>query len=258
MAENNTLSNPAQNSWPAPSGSEGGFKLFDNLFLEIIAGAALISLIIVGVMYPGYRHARNTALADRYYAQGQYDRAIPYLNRIVTKYPGAWARHKMMGDCFMLTHRFKDAMNCYQVVLQSPGYQERLNNPSVSPEERLDLDLNEEIGICASELGDEKKAQECFAKVQAQESDSPAMNFYMGVQYLKAGNYRQAAHCFQNTATGDHAAVETNDTEIPKQASKWGDYWDKQAGPFRRELAKRVLEAPLAAPQTPKPGGQKG
>lgn len=257
MAENIPSSYPAQNATDSAAAGNG-FKLFDNLFAAIIGGAILVSLIMIFVMFPGYLHARNTALADRYYARGQYELAIPYLNRIVTKYPGAWARYQMMGDCYMLTHHFKDAMNCYQMVLQSPGYLDRVNNPSVPSEERLNLDLNEEIGICASELGDEKKAQDCFAKVAAQEPDSPAMNFYMGVQYLKAGNYRQAAHCFQNTATGDHAAVETNDTEIPKQASKWGDYWDKQAEPYRRELAKRVLETPLAAPQAPKPGGQKG
>lgn len=250
---------------PPPPAEESGVKLFDNLAMMIIGGAIVISLIIVAVMYSGYRHARNTAFADRYYTTGQYDRAVPYLIRIVTKYPGAWTRYKMLGDCYMLSkeaspnkENFRQALKCYQLVLQSPGYQEKLNNPSTPPDEKLDLDLNEEVGICSEELGDEKKAQECFAKVQAQEPDSPAMNFYIGVQYFKSGNYRQAAHCFQNTATGDHAVAEGNDTEIQKQASKWGNYWDKKAEPYRRELAKKMLEIPMAAPAATKPGGQKG
>lgn len=257
---------------PEPSPEHGGARrVFDTTAMIIIAGFACLAFSVVGMMYDGYRRNRVTSNSDFYYNNRQYAKAIPYLQEIVKKFPDAWMRMKMLGDCYLLsidhnnTQKAQEnarlARECYQRVLDSPVYKSALTDPATPADARLDMDLNEELGICASELNDVNAAQAYFQKVMAQEPDSPAANFYQGVQYFKAGSYRQAARNFQNAANGDqHLTVDEKDLEAPRP-SRWGDRWDKLSEPYRKEIAKRVLEAPLTpvpAPATEKKAGSKG
>lgn len=228
-------------------------KLFDQTSLMILGAFILLSAVMAFAMKSGYQHSRDTALADRYFQQQQYEQAIPYLHAIIERYPTAWMRRKLLGDSYLMskTPNPKAALEQYDLIMRDTGYQGYMNNTSVNEDDKRQYDLNEAMGICYSQLGEEGKAQDYFARALAQEPDNPAANYYMGVQFFKAGNYRQAAQCFQNAATGDHQATpEVNDTEAPKQSSKWGDYWSRLAEPYRKEIAKRLLEAapPAAAP----------
>ena len=70
-------------------------------------------------------------------------------------------------------------------------------------------------------------------RVLNERPESPAANYYLGVQYFKARQYHEAAHCFQAAAAEER--------------------WDKKAEPYRRKLADIVLTAPLpSATPTPK------
>jgi cytochrome c-type biogenesis protein CcmH/NrfG len=83
------------------------------------------------------------------------------------------------------------------------------------------------MGICWSELHDDKKAAEYFSKVLAQKPDSPAANYYLGVQHFDARQYREAAHCFQAAAADEK--------------------WDRKAEPYRLKLKEIVLKAATEA-----------
>lgn len=251
------MENEPSTSAPVPVSGETWRQIFDTRALFIIGFFVLISLGVVALLITGYRHGRNTELAERYVAARQYDKAIPYLNRIIDKYPDAWFRIKQLGDCYMYSGKpgdAKKAMEYYKRVQDSPAYQWKLTNPQTAPDERKNLDVNEELGICASLMGDATKAQEYFAKVLDKDHDpeSPAANFYLGVQCFNAGDFKQAARYFQITATGDQLPTTVNAAELDgPRPSKWGKYWDEKAEPYRKQIAKRVLEAPLTPAPAP-------
>lgn len=243
-------------------------SLFDQTSLLIIGGFILASLIVIGIMYPSYRFARDGALSDKYYNTKEYAKAIPYLERVLKKYPDAWMRRRMLADSYLLMPppadpakaqaQYQAAQENYQKVIDDKGYQESYATAPTA--DKINLDLNEELGICAYYLKDGKKAQEYFAKALSVEPDSPAANYFTGVQYLTINNVRLASRCFQLAATGAREA-ELN-TKLPEaeryqEASRWGDHWDKLAQTYRDQIAKAVLGAPLPVVSTPpKPAGK--
>lgn len=205
-----------QNPPPAEAPAAAGRR--DWLMTYVSVGFLLVGLLILAIMLPGYIFNTHTVAADKALAENDYGAAIPHLKVIVRRYSDAWGRLKQLGDCYM-QKKDPDPNEALKY------YQEALKNNS-------ELNLDEEIGICYSEMGESKKAIEYFSRVMETKPESPAMNYYMGVQNFEAKHYREAARCFQATATD------------PK--------WNAKAEPYRKKLAEIVLGQNAPSPaQTP-------
>ena len=205
-----TAGAPAQTSPPVKSGP-------DLFFLWVALGFGMAALLIIGLMWHGYSYGYLSMKANKALAAGQYDAEIPYLERMLARVPSDWQHQRLLGDALMNeSHpQPRKALEHYRLALQY--------NPDL-------LFMNETLGVCYSELGNQQKANEYFSKLAAEKPDNPAMNYYLGVQYFNAKHYREASRCFQ-AASAD-----------PK--------WDLKAEPYRRQLAQIVLGAPVIAPPT--------
>lgn len=194
----------------------------DLLTICIIAGSILAAGLVGMAMLPGYILQSHIAKADRALADHAFDAAIPHLKFLVEKYPLAWMRWKQLGDAYL-----QSAKPDPQAAL---GAYER--GRDAVAKSKAQVNLNEELGICWSELGDDKKASEYFSKVLSDKPESPATNYYLGIQFFEAKQYRESARCFQASAADPR--------------------WDAKAEPYRRKLAQIVLSAPLSS-VTPTP-----
>lgn len=195
-----------------------GKKTRDKVTLAILIGCALVALILIPAMLPSYLFQKNVATADRALNNKQYAQAIPALEKIIKRYPEAWMRWKQMGDAYM--------------GLEPPKPDEALKAYEKAQQLYSGLNINEELGILWSVKGDEKKASEYFTEVIKAKPDSPAANYYLGVQYFNAKQYAEAARSFM-------------------AASASPDY-DKKAAPYRQKIKDAVLNAPLPT-ATPTP-----
>ncbi|MCL5269014.1 MAG: tetratricopeptide repeat protein [bacterium] len=198
---------------PAPHGWRP-----DAITLSILGFFVVLSLVMVAFMWNGYVLLSNGAAVDRLLARGEYREAIPHLVRIVERSPASYDRQRQLGDCYLFIEppQPKLAMAHYALALKY--------NP--------DMNLNRELGMAYSELGDQTEALKFFTPVLQEDPADPGVNFFMGRNFFRHGMYREAASSFQAAAADKK--------------------WDDRAAPFRRELAEKVFgSAPAGQAETP-------
>lgn len=194
-----------------PAGTPAGRYWLDKVTVGVIGGFSLLAVLVLIVMWPGYREYKHQSAANNAYFQGDYAKAIAPLEWLAAKHPQDFGTRKRLGEAYLHAGRPQDALEQFQHAARING----------------SIDLNEEFGIVYTELKNDKKAMEYFDKVLAKKPDSPGANYYLGVKYFNEKKWFEAAKCFQ--------------------AAAGNEIWDKKAASYRRELSRIVLGAPAEA-----------
>lgn len=148
------------------------------VYVSILGVFAIISATVILIAWPGYAIARQTRRAERAMEAGHPDEAIPYLEAIVARYPGAWLRQVQLGDCLLDLDNGEGALAAFEASLRA------------NPEQDLRARMGRALYLV--DPGNPRGPALLQESLAADPSD-PRAHFYVALYCEDQGRYRDAA-----------------------------------------------------------------
>lgn len=148
------------------------------VYFSILGVFAIISASVILIAWPGYAIARQTRRAERAIESGHADEAIPHLEAIVARYPGAWLRQVQLGDCLLDLDKGEEALAAFEASLRA------------NPEQ----DLRSRMGRALYLLDPaDPRGPALLEEALAADPGDPRAHFYVALSCEDQGRYRDAA-----------------------------------------------------------------
>jgi cytochrome c-type biogenesis protein CcmH/NrfG len=149
--------------------------------LAILGLFGLASIGVLLVSWPGLKIARHTRRAEAALEAHAWAEAVPHLESITARFPGAWLRQRQLGDCYLQLEEPEKALDAYQHSLdREPGQA-----------------LRSRIGRALYLLDpDNPEAARFIEEAQQDDPADARANFYVAMLRLEQGRYREAAYFF--------------------------------------------------------------
>ncbi len=151
----------------------------------ILGGFAVLSLLVILVLWPGYQINRHTASAEADLSVGHYESAMGHLLYITHRYPGAWLRMAQLGDCYLELNRPQEALDAYQRSLKIESKQ----------------NLKAKLGRAYFLLGNDQESVRLLKEALSTNPNDPYAQFYIALFYLKQNNYAKASFFFEGASS---------------------------------------------------------
>jgi len=119
---------------------------------------------------------------NKLFEEGSYQEAIEVYQKILEKFPDAYAISKNIGNCYFQMEKYERAQHYYQKVLEK------------------EPDSNEMklvIGNCYANLGEDEKALEWYNKIKFEEIDDPAVLYNLGTHFYDLSKFAEALRYYK-------------------------------------------------------------
>lgn len=119
---------------------------------------------------------------NKLFEEGSYQEAIEVYQKILEKFPDAYAISKNIGNCYFQMEKYERAQHYYQKVLEK------------------EPDSNEMklvIGNCYANLGEDEKALEWYNKIKFEEIDDPAVLYNLGTHFYDLSKFAEALQYYK-------------------------------------------------------------
>jgi tetratricopeptide (TPR) repeat protein len=181
-----------------PAASEA--PVSKKIIYSILGGFAALSLLYLAISWPGYQIERRTVIAERALNEERYADALPHLEYIVKRYPGAWVRLTQLGDCYLELGNPQKALDLYEQSLAK------------EPEQGLYARRGRAHYLINPRSNE---AIELLQKAYDADPNDSEVNYYMGLFYMNQRDYANAAGRFQ-AAAGDPKIFQRVKPELEK------------------------------------------
>lgn len=119
---------------------------------------------------------------NRFFEEGSYQEALEVYQKILEKFPEAYAINRNIGHCYFQMEKYERAQEYYQKVLEK------------KPDSN---EMKLVIGNCYSNRGQDEKALEWYNKIKFEEIGDPAVLYNLGTHFYELSKFAEALQYYK-------------------------------------------------------------
>jgi len=158
---------------------------------------AVVEALVVWLMWPQFSKDWTAFQARRYEDSHRYEKAIPYLLKLVAKDPTSPTFLGELGNAYYVVKKYDEAID-YLKRAQENRTNIQVEDSNDTPPEPTDFSVT--IGLAYMGKGDLANAEKYLKAALANHKQDKTANFAMGEVLFKQGKFREAGDYFKIVA----------------------------------------------------------